>query len=323
MWDFRVGETLSLVIRTWPFVLLRMMVYFAITFAYVMATGAGAGMGFGVGQIWPDAGGPPVFALWGGILGFGVVSVVLYWLREYILYMVKAGHIAAMVHLIDGRPIPGGQGQIAYARKVVQERFVEANALFVLDQLVKGAVAAVTGLLVGVATILPVPGLQGLARLVAGVVRLSLTYVDEIILGRNIRIDSRNPYETARQGIVLYAQNGGRMVRNAIWLSVFMWIVTIVLFLVFLAPAAAILYAMPGQLAGWSFVFAIVFAWALKAAVLEPIAIAALMAVYFRTIEGQFPDPQWDSRLADVSRKFRELKDRALDSLGGLAGRTA
>ena len=57
------------------------------------------------------------FAFWGGIVGFGLVSLALYWIREYILYIVKAGHIAVMVHLIDGRDVPGGQGQIAYAQR--------------------------------------------------------------------------------------------------------------------------------------------------------------------------------------------------------------
>lgn len=321
MWDFSVGETLAIVARTWPFVLLRLAIYFSITFAYLVATGAGAGVGYGVGHIWSDPEGPAGFALGGGIIGFGLVSVAIYWLREYLLYMVKAGHIAAMVHIIDRRPLPGGQGQVAYARAVVERRFVEANALFVLDQLIKGAIAAIAGLLIGVASVLPIPGLRGLAGFVSGVIRISLTYVDEIILGRNIRIDSQDPFETARQGVVLYAQNGRRMVKNAVWLALFMWIVTLAVFLMMLAPAAAILYAMPGQLAGWAFVFALVFAWALKAALLEPIAIAALMSVYFRTIDGQVPDPAWDDRLAQVSGKFRELKDRALGAAGATAAR--
>ena len=91
-------------------------------------------------------------------VGFGLVSLVLYWMREYILYMVKAGHIAVMVHLIDGRDVPDGQGQIAYARQVVTERFAEANMLFVLDQLIKGAIGAITGLIGGIAAFLPIPG---------------------------------------------------------------------------------------------------------------------------------------------------------------------
>ena len=40
------------------------------------------------------------------------------------------------------------------------------------------------------------------------------------------------------------------------------------------------------------------------------------MQVYFKTIEGQVPNPEWDRRLAEVSSKFRELKDKALGSIG-------
>ncbi|ESY69850.1 MULTISPECIES: hypothetical protein [Mesorhizobium] len=323
MWDFDIGRSVSIMMRTWPFIVFRMIVYFGITLAYIMATGTGASVGYGVGHISTDPDGPMSFALWGGVVGFGVVSIAVYWIREYILYVVKAGHIAVMVHLIDGQDVPGGQDQIAYARQVVTERFAEANILFVVDQLVKGAIRAVTGLLGGIAAFLPIPGLSGLVSFINTVIRLSLTYVDEIILGYNIRINSSSPFETARQGVVLYAQNGKTMVKNAVWLAVIMWGMSFVIFLLMLAPAAAILFIMPGQLAGWAFVLAIVFAWAFKAAFIEPFAIACLMQVYFKTIAGQVPDPAWDARLAEASSKFRELKDKALASFGGSRWDTA
>jgi len=315
MWDFEIGRALAIMARTWPFVAMRLVVYFGITLAYVVATGTGAGVGYGVGNIFADPGAELGAAFWGGALGFVFVSVVLYWIREYILYIVKAGHIAVMVHLIEGREVPNGQSQIAYAREVVTARFAEANVLFALDQLIKGVIGAITGLIGGVAAILPIPGLDGLVRLANTIIRLSLTYVDEIILGYNIRLDSRNPYETARQGVVLYAQNGVTLVKNAIWLAVIMWVLAIVVFLFMLTPAAAILYYMPGALAGWSFVLAIILAWAVKAALLEPFAIAALMQVYFKVIEGQVPNPDWDRKLAEASRPFRELKEKAAASL--------
>lgn len=307
MWDFDVGRTLAIMARTWPFIALRLLVYFGITVGYIVAVGAGAGVGYGVGHISDD---PGTFAVWGGVLGFGAASLAVYAIREYILYIVKAGHVAVMVHLVDGRDVPGGRGQIDYARKVVTARFAEANILFVADQLIKGALRVVTGLIGSVAAFLP--GLQGLAALVNTVLRLSLTYVDEIILGYNIRADSRTPFESARQGLVLYAQNATVMVKNAAWLAAFMWLLAFVIFLVMLAPAAAILYWMPGQLAGWSFVLAIVFALAIRAALIEPFAIAALMQVYFRAIEDQVPDPGWDRKLSEASSHFRELKDKAL-----------
>jgi hypothetical protein len=316
MWDFSIGRSVAVMLRTWPFIVFRMIVYFAITVAYVFATGAGAGIGWGVGHVFAE-GGPEGTAFYGGIAGFALVSVAVYWIREYILYVLKAGHIAVMVHLIDGRDVPDGRNQIAYAKEVVTQRFAEANILFVVDQLVKGAIRTITRLIGGIAAFLPIPGLNGLVAFINTVIRLSLTYVDEIILGYNIRVDSSSPFETARQGIVLYAQNGRTMVKNAVWLALIMWLVTFVIFLAMLAPAGAVVYLMPGQLSGWGFVLAIVFAWALKAAFVEPFAIASLMQVYFRAIEGQAPDPDWDRRLAEASSKFRELKDKAFGSLGG------
>ncbi len=316
MWDFEIGRTLGIVIRTWPFVLLRIVVYFGITVAYIVSTGAGAGIGYGVGHIWGEDG-PFTFAMWGGISGFGLVSMLFYWLREYILYLVKAGHIAVMVQLIDGRAVPGGQSQIGYANAVVRERFVEANVLFVLDQLIKGVLRVITGIIGGFAAFLPIPGLQGIAKFVNAVIRMSLTYVDEIILGYNIRRQSTAPFETGRQGVVLYAQNARRMLKNAVWLTVMTWLLGLIVFFLTLAPAAAILYAMPGELAGWAFVLAIVFAWAFISAFIEPFVIAALMQVYFQAIEGQTPDPAWDMRLSETSKHFRELKDRALASVSG------
>lgn len=317
MWDFEIGRSVSIMFRTWPFIALRMIVYFGITLAYIVATGSGASVGYGVGHISTDPDGPLSFALWGGIVGIGIVSIALYWIREYILYVVKAGHIAVMVHLIDGRDVPNGQDQIAYAKDVVKERFAEANILFVVDQLVKGAIRAITGLIGGIAAFLPIPGLGGLIAFINTVIRLSLTYVDEIILGYNIRINSSSPFETARQGVVLYAQNGKTMVKNAVWLAVIMWGVSFVIFLLMLAPAAAIMWFIPGQLGGWAFVLAILLAWAFKAAFIEPFAIACLMQVYFKTIEGQVPNAEWDQRLAEGSSKFRELRDKALASFGG------
>ena len=81
---------------------------------------------------------------------------------------------------------------------MVQERFAEANVLFVIDQLVKGVIRIVTGIVDFVAAILPVPGLEGLARFVRAVVRVAIGFVDEVILAHNIRVKSQNPYATAQ-----------------------------------------------------------------------------------------------------------------------------
>jgi len=314
MWDFSIGKTIGILLKTMPFIVMRMLIYFAITLAFILATGVGAGIGYGVGSV-SDS--PESFAVWGGFFGMGLVGTAVYWAREWLLYMVKTAHIAVIVRLIDGEALPEGKGQVAYGREIVTARFGEANTLFALDQLIKGVIAAITGLIGGVAAFLPIPGLDGIARFANTVIRLSLTYVDEIILGYNIRGNSDNAWESARRGLVLYAQNGLKMVKNAVWLSIFLWILSIGVFLLALAPAAAILYLFPGEIAGYSFIIAIVFAWAFKAAVLEPFAITALMAVYFDTIRGQVPDPDWDAKLMGASEKFRALTESTRGAFGG------
>ncbi len=324
MWDFSAGTAIWLMARTLPYLLLRLALYFAITFAYIVATGTGAAIGYTLGLAGSDDFQAQA-TIFGGLIGFGLVGGIVYFLREYMLYMVKAGHIAVMTELLSGRGIPAGQGQFAFGAATVKERFAEANALFVLDQLIKGTVHAVTSLLLAVTSILPIPALQGLARFAATVIRISVTYVDEVILARNIRLRSQNPWETSRQGLVLYAQNGWVMVRNAIWLAILSWIVTIAVFVLMIAPAGAILYYFPGPWGGYGFVAAIVFAWGFRKALVEPFGIACLMQVYFAVSENQSPDPEWDGRLMQASAKFRSLAERARVAmgLGGAAAREA
>ena len=325
MWDFSFTTALGLMVRTAPYVLFRVLVYFAIAVAYVLVTGTGAGIGYGVGAFaGPDdqAG----YAAWGGIIGFAATAGVIYLLREYLLYTVKAGHIAVLVELMDGRPLPNGQGQIAYGARVVRERFVEASVLFGIDQLIKGVISAITGLMQGIFSLLPIPGLDTIARLLRAFLNVAVGFIDEVILAHAIRTRSDNPYASARDALVLYGQNAKVMMKNAAFVAVLVYLFAFAVFLVMLAPAAAVAYLLPGGWSAGGIVFALLFAWAVKAAVLEPLAITCMMQVYFKVTAGQTPDPVWEGKLDGLSSRFGDLKDKAMSwsGLGGTArGRTA
>lgn len=308
-WDFNLMSALNVMRRTAPFIVLRMAVYFGIAILYVVATGGGGGIGFAVTAIGDGEG---VGALYGALFGFAGASGFLYWAREYILYIVKAGHIAVMTKLYDQESFPEGKGQIAYAKDIVTDRFAESNILFGVDQLVKGVLKVITGTLNTVANFIPIPGLNNLVKMFNAVVKMSLTYVDEIMLAHIIRTDAENPWQESQRALILYAQNYKSMLKNAVWLSLMMWILTIIVFVVMLAPAAAIVALYPGEAGVWGVVIAFIFAWSAKAALIEPVAIYSLMQVYFKKIEGQEPDPEWEKRLDKASKHFRELKDKAL-----------
>jgi len=321
MYDFEVKTAFALMRRTLPFILFRMAVYFGIAAAYVIVTGVGAGAGWAVGGF-GDADFRATATIYGGIGGFGLTAAVLYFLREYILYIVKAGHIAVMVELLDGGEIPEGRGQIDHAQRVVRERFAEASILFGIDQLVKGVINAITGLVQGILNFLPIPGLDRIMGIVRAYLRLAVGLIDEVILAHGIRTRAENPWASAKEALVLYGQNGGAMLKNAAWLAAIVWGLSIVVFLVMLAPAAFVVWLMPGAWSAGGFVFALLFAWAVKVALIEPFAIACLLQAFFKVTDGQTPNPEWEQKLDNASKKFRRLGERAVSwATGGRAGR--
>lgn len=320
MKDFKIRQILNLLAQTAPFLAFRFLIYTGITLAYVVGTGIGAGIGYGIGKIGNN---PEPFSFFGGVIGFGAISAVVYMLREYLLYLVKAGHIAVLVELMEGKDLPGGRSQIDHAQQVVRERFTESSVLFGVDQLIKGVLKAFNRVFFTIASLLPIPGTQGLAKFINTVVNLSLTYLDEVILAYNIRTRSINPWASSRTGLILYAQNYQVFLKNALFLALFIWGMTFVVFLIVLAPVGALVALFPGTAGPLTLVIALVFAWGIKQAVIEPIGMAALMQVYFKVTEGQAPNPEWEAKLEKASAKFGELKEKALAWQGGKQAQSA
>lgn len=316
MIDFETGKIFSVLMRTLPFFVLRLLVYLGITLAYVVGVGVGGGIGALFGSLGGASGGG---LAWGGLVGFGLVSGVLYWAREYLLYLVKAGHIAVLVELMEGREIPAGKGQIEYARGLVTARFKESSLLFGLDVLIKGILRVFNRLTASIAGLLPIPGLDGVVKIVDAVVNTSLTYLDEVILAQIFRQRSANAWATSRESVVLYAQNYKGVLKNAAVLTFMVWGMTLLIFLIVLAPVAALVALYPGAAGIWTFMLALVLALSLKAALIDPFAMTALMQVYAKLTDGQQPNPEWDARLDKMSKKFRTLKERALQAAPGNA----
>ncbi len=309
MWDFDIGKTFGILVKTMPFIIFRLLVYMGVAFTFLLVTGIGAGIGYLITSFAEE---PGAGAAIGGFIGFAVSIGIMYWIREYILYLVKAGHIAVMVELLDGKTgLPGGKGQIDYAQSKVRERFVESSLLFGLDQLLKGILRMVNRTLSRIGNFIPIPGLDSLMGIAGTLITLSLTYVDEIIIAHNFRVRSDNPWATSKDAVILYAQNYTTMLKNAFFLMLGIWLISFVVFLLFLAPMGALVAFFPGATTFGGLVMAIVFAWCVKAALIEPFAVAAMMQVYFKAVEGQTPNEEWDQRLTKLSGKFRKLKAKA------------
>jgi hypothetical protein len=261
-------------LKTLPFIIFRLMVYFGVALAYILMTGVGAGVGWGIGGF-GEEGFRAASTFWGGLIGFGIVGAIMYALREYLLYVVKAGHIAVLVELIDGGTLPEGRSQLQHASGVIRERFGQASLLFAVDQLIKGVLRSITGMFRTLFRLLPIPGAQTLLRIVEGFLRMAVGFIDEVILAYCIRTRADNAWEASRESLVLYGQNARPMLN----------------------------------------------AWSVKAALLEPFAVACMMQAYFKVIDGQQPDPEWEARLDGMSSKFRRLKAKAMEACSAGDGR--
>jgi hypothetical protein len=308
MLDFRTGQILRLLMRTMPFLLLRIAVYIGITIAYVLAVGIGGGLGALFGKIGGNMGGGAGI---GGLSGFVIVSGLLFWARQYLLYMVKAGHIAVLVELLDGKQIPAGGNQISFGTSIVKQHFATSSVLFGLHSLVRGILNVFNRVTISIASWLPIPGLDVLVKIVDKVINTSLSHLDLVILAQILRRQADNPWAIARDSTVLYAQNYKGVLKNAVFLTLIIWALTLLLWIGVAAPVAALVGLFHVQAGFWTLALAFIAALSIKAALIDPFATVALIQVYDKITAGQTPNPQWTAKLESVSGKFRELVDRA------------
>ena len=321
MWDFSINRALGVMAMTAPFIALRMAVYFGIVIAFVAVTGIGAGIGASLGVF----GGRDVHVgatFWGGALGFIITAGAIHLAREYLLYTVKAGHLAVMVEALQDRYIPPGRAQIDYALEKVAARYAEPHTLFAVQQSAGSVLASTIGIVQGVGQILPIPGVDQFLGLARAFLRLAVGMIDEATLAYGFKTRATNPWAAAQSAVVLYAQNHKPILRNAAWLTVIGYGLGFVVFLVMLLPAGAVVHLIPGDWSAGGVIFAIVFAWAFYAALIEPFTTACMIEVYFARIEGQEPEPQWEARIGAVSHKFTEMKERAIAWMARSAGGT-
>ncbi|MDP3194572.1 hypothetical protein [Tabrizicola sp.] len=316
MWEFSIFRALGLMIRTWPFILFRAAIYLVMALVLVVAAAAGVVAGHALAGLW----GEPVGVsadIWGGAAGLLLAALAVPSLRGRLLHRVTAPHLAALVEALDRRPLPFGRGQVALARAIVATRFGDAPALSALDTLVRGIIRTATALVDGLLVdVLPITALDRLARASGTELRLTLGLIDAVVLAHATRTRSENAWEAAHDGLVLYTQNARPLMVNAVWLSLVGWALAGLVALAALSPATFLAAVLPGVPWGGPFV-AVVFGWAVKAALYDPFAMACMLQLHLRLTQDQDPLPEWRGRLTQVSDKFRQLGERALSWRAG------
>lgn len=302
-----LGEAFGLLGKTMPILWVRLGSYLALGAALGVYAAAVGGVAWLLGRLWAPLG--VVVFLVAVVGAFGVVR----WAGRYWFHLLRAAHTAVLTEFILTGQGPK-EGQLAYGRQQVMSRFKDTSILFGVDLLVGGVVRFVVRTFTRIASILPIPGLDGLAKLLERVAVMSTTYVDEAVLSRAYARREENVWAVAKDGVVLYAQAWKPILANAVVLAILSFVEFLAFLLILGLPAAAIAAVAPGL--GLPLAIGVLIgAWMLKLAVSDALALSATLLAYHRATEGLEPDPTWVAKLDSASDKFRELGRKAADAV--------
>jgi hypothetical protein len=309
--DHGLGTAFSLLMQSLPYALAR----FAILLGCAVACIIWIVVAFG-GAAWLGAHIAGAFALVWLLICLGGAGFLWGTILRYVLHLLSCGHVAVLTELITrGQVGNGSESMLAYGRRVVTERFGQVNALFALNLMVRGVLVSFHRTLDWVGEILPIPGLDGIASLVNIILRAATRYLDKVILSYNLARGDEDPWRGAREGMVYYAQNAVPILKTAVWIVILERVLTVVLWLLLLAPAAAITWMLPGSVreSGGivTLLVAAILAGPLRAAFLKPLFLIMMMVRFHALIENQPINPEWDAKLAAISDKFRDLGTQA------------
>jgi uncharacterized membrane protein YhaH (DUF805 family) len=231
---------------------------------------------------------------------------------RYALHLLACGHVAVLTELVvRGQVGNGTESMLSYGKRIVLARFGEVNILFGMNMLVRGILNSFHRTLDWIDQLVPIPGLGALSSLINMVLRAATRYLDKVILSYNLARNDGNPWVGAREGLVYYAQNAKPILMTSVWIVILERVLTVLLWLILLAPAAAITVMLPaGVRESGGFVtvlIAILLAGTLRSAFIKPLFLIMMMVRFHALTENQPINQTWDDRLASVSEKFRTM----------------
>ena len=309
-------STFGIFMQTLPYVFLRLVAYLLFGLLALIVTGVMAGVGIGVAALFGQAGGAVFIILF---IALGVLWGLKRLAERYVLYLVKAGHVAVITELVQKGTLPAGVNQVSYGKDKVLKHFASTSVLFGVDALVAGSVRQILRWLVRLGSFLSfLPGAKLVLGLVYRVLRLAGNYIDEAVLSYILLHEDQNVWRAAADGVVLYAQSWKKILWRAVGVVLVVmtgWLVVFLVSFLALLPLASLAgRSKPGLPLFLGFV-ALVAAWLIanvvRWALVDPFATVAMIVAYNEAVREQTPSYDLYSTLAGVSRKFRELEQKA------------
>jgi len=159
-----------------------------------------------------------------------------------------------------------------------------------------------------------IPGAKNIMAFANFVLSTALNYIDEAVLSYIFlnKTGKDNAFKCACDGLVYYAQSWKSMLKGALKVGAFVWVLRIVSFIVFMVIFSAIGGAVFGDFGIiFGLLVALVLVYAVGAVIIDPYATCVMVNDYHKAIAGEPLKADLHATLCGVSKKFKDLFDKS------------
>ncbi|HLS66847.1 MAG TPA: hypothetical protein VK029_07645 [Pseudogracilibacillus sp.] len=317
-------STMALVTKTMPFIIARILTYVIFAVIAFVFLGIMVGIGFLLLKMFGESAGAFIVVM---LIALLVLYGGLRFVERYFLYMVKLGHVSVIVQLLDKGKVPDGKGMVAYGKDSVVENFGASNVAFLVDSMVHAAVRQIQRWIMRIGEMFRfIPGSQYVMGIISAIMSVSLNYIDEAVMSyvflQKSKQKEESVWKSASDGVTLYAQSWKGVLKTAAIAVVFIYVFTIVVFLVLAFPLMFVSKIIAGDTEGLGFFLgflALLGAWILtvliKRALIDPVVTVMMVRSYQMSIRTLEPAIDLQQKLLGVSSNFRKLFNKAKDDV--------
>lgn len=321
---FYFAEAAQNMIRTYQFILLRVIIGLGLAFGLVATL---------VASIWLWLTLDPFVAVSLIVVLLLVLTLASYIIGPYVVYLVEAGHVAVLTHMITAGEAP--TNQIRFGLKQVRGNFASVTVLFVLVIAIKRVLRQLNAIINRIVSSLT-EGLstggrqreagvvQGLVGIVQLALNITISSVDKAILANIYLSDEENNWKPAKEGVVLYAMTWKPILASALVVATVFYGPLIVAgyfseqILGALGGQEAVIAEIETYLLGLSdigllalFVVLLGLLTTLHYGLIKPGLTVLIVTIYLNETAEEAPDDEWEQRLREHSPEYRAFERRA------------
>ena len=289
----------QLVEKTMPCTLNKLGMWFIVCSAFLAATLAGAGTGLIV----------YAFGLRSAILaeilaaaGFLTCAYLLMKLRGSIFVPLRSGHIRVLLEQTASEETLERKVQIQHANQTVKDYFNSVADLATLERNIRKVLRKIYVSRLNIDRYaFDKAYVKKVLHTITGIL---VAFIAEAVLAYAIAAKAENATAACKTALAIFVREIERFSKSICYLNTFMYAGWIFFIFVMLFPINWLTGMLPFSFGLWNLVFAMVFAWGIKAAILESIAVAAFIPLFFESIKDQQSDPETAKQISVLTDDF-------------------